>query len=219
MSSHAEDGDRVAKYFHDHAVDFDTIYDETRKSPLRRLRDRLSRGTVVERLPFVMGKARQWKPATVLDVGCGSGRFSVPLAQEGATVIGLDFAKDMIELAKRMAEANGLADRCTFLTDDILEWDPPHRSAMTIGIGLLDYVHDADGMVRRLASATDGHVIISFPKKLHPLVPLRWVRLRASSCPVYFYTRGDVDRLGRLVGGSYEIVDFHRDLLLVASTS
>jgi SAM-dependent methyltransferase len=218
MSSSGDESARVSKYFHEHAVDFDTIYAEERKGPLRKLRDRLSRGTVVGRLPFVMERAATWKPATVLDVGCGSGRFSVPLAKEGATVIGLDFAPDMIELAKKMAADAGVGDRCTFLTDDILAWDPPHKSEMTIGIGLLDYIADAERMVERLVAATDGHLIISFPKRYHALVPLRFVRLRAAGCPVYFYSKADVDRLGRLAGGSYEIVDFHRDHLLVAST-
>lgn len=218
MSSSSDQSERVSKYFHEHAVDFDSIYEESSKSPLRRLRDRLSRGTVVERLPFVMARARTWKPATVLDVGCGSGRFSVPLAQEGATVTGLDFAPDMVELAKKMAAAAGVGDRCTFLTHDILEWDPPQRAQLTLGIGLLDYVKDADEMMRRLAGATDGHLIVSFPKRYHTLVPLRFVRLRAAGCPVYFYSRADVERLGRAVGGSHEIVDFHRDFLLVVTT-
>jgi len=50
----------------------------------------------------------------VLDIGCGAGQYSVLLAMQGATVVGIDLSPVGIEHAKKMAEANGVADRCTF---------------------------------------------------------------------------------------------------------
>ncbi len=50
----------------------------------------------------------------VLDIGCGAGQYSVLLAKRGAIVTGIDLSTVGIEHAKRMAEANGVADRCTF---------------------------------------------------------------------------------------------------------
>src|SRR5687768_10407436 len=98
MSS-TSDHDRVSRYFHEHAEDFDSIYDDAKKSPVRRLRDNLSRGTVVQRLEFVKARAWEWKPTTALDVGCGAGRFALALAAGGTNVVGLDFAEDMVKLA------------------------------------------------------------------------------------------------------------------------
>jgi len=50
----------------------------------------------------------------VLDIGCGAGQYSVLLAKHGAIVIGIDLSPVGIEHAKRMAEANGVAENCTF---------------------------------------------------------------------------------------------------------
>src|SRR5258706_9195569 len=44
----------------------------------------------------------------VLDLGCGSGESTVPLAKRGARVIGMDISPDLIELAKRRVQIAGV---------------------------------------------------------------------------------------------------------------
>jgi 2-polyprenyl-3-methyl-5-hydroxy-6-metoxy-1,4-benzoquinol methylase len=51
----------------------------------------------------------------VLDVGCGDGSNAVLLAKLGADVTGIDVSPKAIELAKRRAEINGVAERTTFV--------------------------------------------------------------------------------------------------------
>lgn len=52
---------------------------------------------------------------TVLDMGCGTGWFSVILAKRGAArVDGFDISGEAVKLAAERAEANGVADICTF---------------------------------------------------------------------------------------------------------
>ena len=46
------------------------------------------------------------KPLSVLELGCGTGRISVPLAKEGFKVTGVDIDEKMLNLAKQ--KANGL---------------------------------------------------------------------------------------------------------------
>lgn len=41
----------------------------------------------------------------VLDVGCGTGRHSLPLMQAGANVVGIDFSPEMLAIARRRATA------------------------------------------------------------------------------------------------------------------
>ena len=44
----------------------------------------------------------------VLDVGCGTGNFSIKLAQQGCKVIGIDISDEMLELARSKAKEAGL---------------------------------------------------------------------------------------------------------------
>jgi 2-polyprenyl-3-methyl-5-hydroxy-6-metoxy-1,4-benzoquinol methylase len=57
----------------------------------------------------------------VLDVGCGVGRWSLPMAARGAEVTGIDLSRSMVEEATRRAEAAGLSLRCRFLERDLAE--------------------------------------------------------------------------------------------------
>lgn len=211
-SSSAED--RVAKHFDVHAQDFDSIY-ETRKSLLRRVRDRLSRGTVVKRLKHIDHLGAALKPRRVLDVGCGSGRFCVTLAQHGAdTVVGLDFAPEMLVLARQKAGDASVAEKCQFLEADFMQWEWDEPFDLVLAVGVLDYVPAAAPFVERLSKASRGQTVISFPRRFHPLVPVRAARLRLSGCPVFFYSRAEVEALARASFGRWEIKPFDRDYLL-----
>jgi ubiquinone/menaquinone biosynthesis C-methylase UbiE len=44
----------------------------------------------------------------VLDVACGSGNLAIPAAKKGANVTGLDLAQNLVEAAKKRAEAEGV---------------------------------------------------------------------------------------------------------------
>jgi 2-polyprenyl-3-methyl-5-hydroxy-6-metoxy-1,4-benzoquinol methylase len=206
----------VARYFDRHAADFDAIYEE-RKSRMRSLRDRFSRRTVVERLTFVDELARDRQPGRVLDVGCGAGRFSIRLAQHGWQAVGMDFAPEMTALAGAAAARAGVTERCTFLTDDFLTWAADGTYDLGLAIGVFDYMADPAPLLAKLAALTGGRVVASFPRVMHPLVPLRWARLRLAGCPVHFYTRKKVERLAHAHLRAPRVVPFHRDYLVVGA--
>lgn len=47
---------------------------------------------------------------TVLDLGCGDGTTAIPSAQKGATVRGVDIARNLVEAGTRRAKAMGLSN-------------------------------------------------------------------------------------------------------------
>jgi ubiquinone/menaquinone biosynthesis C-methylase UbiE len=59
---------------------------------------------VETRLAFSMFKAE--KGMKVLDVGCGTGNFSVKLAQEGCQITGIDISEEMLKIAREKASKN-----------------------------------------------------------------------------------------------------------------
>jgi SAM-dependent methyltransferase len=213
-SSRSSRDGAVAGYFHTHAKDFDTIYDAD-KGWARRLRDGLTRGVVARRLDFVDDLAAQHRPERVVDVGCGSGRMGIRLAARGATVVGLDFAPDMLRLARELAAQAGVADRCVFLQEDFLTWQPDRDFDLGVALGVLDYVADPPALLQKMADVCHGRIVVSFPRRLHPLVPLRFLRLKASGCPVWFYGRRQVEALARDCLTEFRVESFGRDFLLV----
>ena len=62
-----------------------------------------------------------------LDLGCGSGFYTVHLAQQGFEVTGVDFVPDAIAMARERATAAGVA--VELVEADVLEWESPSRSS------------------------------------------------------------------------------------------
>lgn len=63
--------------------------------------------------------ARYGEP--VLELACGSGRFTIPLAKEGVNITGIDISEDMLNLAKLKASKSGLNIR--FMQGDMSNFD------------------------------------------------------------------------------------------------
>jgi ubiquinone/menaquinone biosynthesis C-methylase UbiE len=50
------------------------------------------------------------KRQSVLELACGTGRAAIPIAQAGHRVVGVDYAADMLAIAKRKRDGVGLTD-------------------------------------------------------------------------------------------------------------
>lgn len=71
---------------------------------------------------FYVDLARQ-AGGKVLDLACGTGRISMPMAQAGLDVTGLDLSLDMLEKAKKKAEEQGIGDGLQLLQGDMRNFD------------------------------------------------------------------------------------------------
>ncbi|QTE31640.1 methyltransferase domain-containing protein [Pengzhenrongella sicca] len=60
----------------------------------------------------------------VLEVGAGGGSLAVWLAQQGAEVVGIDVSPGILDVARRRAALNGVADRVRFVRAPIEGFDP-----------------------------------------------------------------------------------------------
>jgi len=61
--------------------------------------------------------------ARILDLTCGPGLYAVEFAGRGCEVVGVDFGPASVTFARNLAKHEGVADRCTFLEQDVRETD------------------------------------------------------------------------------------------------
>ena len=76
--------------------------------------------TLVEKM---LDMARVTSQDYVVDLGAGDGRMVIAAAKRGARSLGVEFNADMVELARRAAAAQGVAERAVFVHGDMFEAD------------------------------------------------------------------------------------------------
>jgi 2-polyprenyl-3-methyl-5-hydroxy-6-metoxy-1,4-benzoquinol methylase len=212
--------DRVRRHFDKDAERFDAIYSD-RKPLVQRLVDS-QRRVVVERYNLIQNLAPLPGRWTALDVGCGSGRYAIALADRGAArVLGVDVAPAMIDLARREAAKSGKADLCEFVVSAFADFQTDERFDIVVATGYFDYLEAPARDVEKMVRACRGRIFASFPKRLDWRVPLRKARFALVGGYVRFYYESEVRRLfaaAGLAGDRLTLIDLGRDWIAVART-
>ena len=193
--------DTVRRRFERDARSFDAIY-RLERSPFWRWVNTTLRRAVFERYTITFEQAGDVRGKKILDVGCGSGVYSVDFARRGAgRVVGVDFSGNMLKLARQEAGQHGVADRCEFIQADFLELDLKDRFDVSIAMGVFDYVPDQVAFLRKMVALTTGKVIVAFPGHSLLREPARRLRYRLSGKgEIYLYSREDVERIATEAG-------------------
>lgn len=193
-------------FWNNEADAFQRIYTHEKPS-LSNALDRIFRKDMYERFVFTIENCAPVEGRSFLDVGCGSGLYSMELAKKGAaSVTGLDIAEVMIDLCENAAEREGVTDRCTFLHTDLLEYEPERKFDVTIGIGLFDYIRNPLPVLKKMREVTTDKAILAFPRFWTWRAPVRKARLNLKGCDVFFYTRERIDQLMKQAGfASHEV--------------
>jgi malonyl-CoA O-methyltransferase len=111
----------------------------------------------------------------ILDVGCGTGRHAVRLANAGARVTGLDFSNGMLEKARAKAGS----DRVRFVHQDASGVLPFEARSFdrVISCLVVDHVSDLAAFFGELCRVCrdDGFIVVSV---MHPAMMLKGVQAR-----------------------------------------
>jgi ubiquinone/menaquinone biosynthesis C-methylase UbiE len=125
--------------------------------------------------PQVQALLQDVRGLAIADVGCGTGRHAVRLAQAGARVTALDFSSGMLDKARAKPGAGSV----TFVQHDLGKKLPLADEAFdrVLCCLVLDHIADLEalfGELRRICKR-DGYIVISV---MHPAMMLRGVEAR-----------------------------------------
>lgn len=127
------------------------------RDPEKRVHTALVWRTIQRHLPGVK---------TVLDVGAGPGRFSLPLARMGLEVTHLDLSPRMVVLAQRRARREGL--KLAFAVGKVEELPWPEKSFDLVLCldAPVSYASSCQKALRELARVTAQYLILSVVNRL-----------------------------------------------------
>jgi ubiquinone/menaquinone biosynthesis C-methylase UbiE len=143
------------------------------------------------------------RPATLLDVCCGTGTVAERMARAGCLVTGIDRSPRMIDVALARAEATGLPMR--FVVADVTAFDLAQTFEGAFSFfDSLNYVTDAAGLTRALARVAahlesgaslvfDLNTAYAFEKRMFDQQESR------RSAPVRYVWKGEYDPATRII--------------------
>lgn len=183
---------------------------------------------------FYLDEARQ-SGRPVLELGCGSGRLTVPIAQSGIEIVGADLSASMLDAARTKALAAGV--EVQFLEADMRSFELPQRFAAIFipGNSLLHLTTIQDlkqclACVRRHL-AESGRLVFDIskwdltPQPRHPLLSVNDITIEeASSYDSAEQIRHVVWYLSRPAAPDFRVINFSlrvifpQELLLLLET-
>jgi precorrin-6B methylase 2 len=84
---------------------------------------------IVERM---LRMAEVKKDDYVIDLGSGDGRIIIEAAKRGARALGVEWEEKLVELSRRRAAAEGVAERAKFVQGDMYEADISQASVLAL---------------------------------------------------------------------------------------
>ncbi|WP_122089413.1 class I SAM-dependent methyltransferase [Halalkalicoccus subterraneus] len=128
-------------------------YEDKRFSGGGRLIDRQEKEAVSSALGDLQDK-------TVLEIACGTGRFSVMLGARGAEVVGLDISDAMLAQGREKARGAGLSERVEFIRGDAarLPFPDDHFDAV-LAMRFFHLIPNPDRYLEEIRRVTKGQLV------------------------------------------------------------
>lgn len=184
------------------ADDIAEEYDSKRFSQGGRLIDRREKDAVLDGVGPVAGKS-------ILEVACGTGRFSVMLAERGADIVGLDISGAMLSQGRRKAKEGGVADHVEFMRGDAARLPfPDNHFDVVIAMRFFHLADTPASFLTEMRRVSNSQVFFDTFNRFSTRSLYNWALPMGSR----LYSRWEIDRL--LDGASLELATEDHDFVL-----
>lgn len=185
----------VQKHFDLIPKQWDAFY--SHENRFMNLINRLLRKGLYERYRLTFENCGDLSGASVLDIGCGTGRYSIECAKRGASrIVGIDFAPSMIEFSRKIARQMNVADKCEFICGDFPTYTFDETFDVVLALGFFDYIKNPELIFKKVAQLNPGKFLASFPKFTPIWGIQRFIRYHYfKKCPIYNYSLTQLEHL------------------------
>ena len=144
----------------------------------------------------------------ILDLGCGAGRYSIPLARKNR-VVAVDFNKKMLNIARGKSERDKV--KINFVQEDVTKFKPARKFDIIISMMVQDQVRNLNKVGRVIYSAskkgTEVFISNAHSTKIYEILS----RGKSEIIPgylidEYYHPLGEYLKVFRKLG--FELVDY-----------
>lgn len=208
----------AGRFFEGYAGEFDELYDIQHRKGIAGWLNRRLRASMAIRYERTFLCLEPMKGKTVLDIGCGSGRYIVTSLRLGASrVVGIDLSGEMLGIARSVVDRlGGGVGTAELIQGDFLSRPFAEPFDYAIVMGVMDYIANPAGFLRKLRVTVRDKAVLSFPVAESIWAWQRRIRYRLRKCPLFFYRRGELEELLKSCGcSSYVIERIERDYFVM----
>ena len=113
----------------------------------------------------LQGYVERAAPASIHEVGCGEGYWTLRWAQRGVPCRGTDFSESVIDYARANARGAG-RDPGMFAVRSVYELSKPEdRADLVVCCEVLEHLQDPRAALARLEAVAGRHLILSVPRE------------------------------------------------------
>jgi len=176
---------------------YDKVYQKGEKKHYTKL---LFGGRIPNDVKEVL-KEMRWRGKTVVDVGCGTGLLACQLARRGAKVLGIDFSKHAIKIARSTYKHPNLEFRRMDVEKLTGRYD------VVVSLGVLEHMDNPFGALKRLKARVKrgGSLIVVCPNWTNPrgyiLMTLRCLfRAPVTRADLHYLTPIEFEKWSKILG-------------------
>jgi len=121
-------------------------YDSWYETKLGQFVDEVETGCAFSLLFLEKGKR-------VLDIGCGTGNFSLKLAKRGYRVVGIDVSEEMLAIAEKRAAADGMDIKFIVMDAHHLDFDDESFDCV-FSMAVFEFLEDSEKVLEEMFRVT-----------------------------------------------------------------